>query len=109
MQVTEADPSKLSISELRRILKTSGLVAKKEVPQMGFLDLWGFVHQVVRGRVQARPPPTSNPSEVSELLRAGLLGLLIRLLVDFSSLNSKCKRRLFPVSFMSANVMTGDP
>lgn len=109
MEVSESDAQKESVSELRRILKISGLVTKKEVAKMGYLDLWGFVHQVVRGRVQSRPPPTSNPSEVSELLRAGLLGCLIRFLIEFSPLNSKCKRRLFPVSFMSANVMTGDP
>lgn len=68
MEVSEADAQKLVVSELRRILKISGLVAKKEVPKMVHMELWTFVHHVVRYKAEIQPTPASNPSDVSELL-----------------------------------------
>ena len=97
MNITEQAAEKRSVSDLRRVINASGLLTKSEVKQMRFEDVWGFVHHVVKGSGEPRPPPTSDPAQVSELLRGGIIECLIRLLIDFAILNERCTRRAFPV------------
>ena len=94
MTVTEYDAQCQATSDLRTLIETLGVFSNREL-QISKLDqLWIYFtaflkEQVVSERVDKRA--------ILRILRAGAVKRLVRLLVDFQSLNRYCWRSLFTV------------
>lgn len=94
MKVTEYDAQLQATSDLRALVQTSDVLSKRELQVIKLDQLWIFFTGFLKEQCVS---DTLDKRAIVRVLRAGAVKRLVRLLVDFESLNKSCWRTLFTV------------
>ena len=94
MTVTEYDAQRQAALDLRVLLQTLDIFGKRELQTMKLDQLWIYFIGFLKEQSLS---DTIDQRTMLRVIRAGVVRRLIRLLVDFQSLNQCCSETSFEV------------